>query len=346
MKYAPPFRTPTVRRERPANALRASFLPVACMALGLLCTAVAQNATPEPAPRLVCDAPEHNFGEVDERAVIRHTFVLRNAGTARLEIKHVKPACGCTVAKLSSDTLDPGQTATLKSKLTLAGRRGVQQKSIRIESNDPVNPNVTLYLKGTVFREVDLDPPFIHFGDVLPDKAKCQEIKLVARDATVAITGASCESPKVNVEMLRDTDGVCRRLAVSTVPPVEPGVLSVGVTVQTNHRDMPEVHLRVSGTTLGEVTLIPKYLVLRKATQAAIRRVIYLRAGTASEYRVLQVQTPFPKDKVVVRKQSKTLYRIELNDLVAEPELDGQVIRILTDLERAKVLEVPIRVLP
>jgi hypothetical protein len=39
-------------------------------------------------------------------------------------------------------------------------------------------------------------------------------------------------------------------------------------------------------------------------------------------------------------------YRIQLSNLVAGPELNGKKVRITTDLEKMREIEVPIKVIP
>ena len=42
-------------------------------------------------PKISFDATKHNAGEVWEGAVVSHTFIVKNTGTAQLDISKVKP---------------------------------------------------------------------------------------------------------------------------------------------------------------------------------------------------------------------------------------------------------------
>ena len=42
-------------------------------------------------PKISFDATKHNAGEVWEGAVVSHTFIVKNTGTAQLDITKVKP---------------------------------------------------------------------------------------------------------------------------------------------------------------------------------------------------------------------------------------------------------------
>ena len=90
--------------------LCALLIPLQCLAQGAAAPAapVAPVAPLTNAPRLVCEQPTFEFGELDESAVVEHEFVLRNAGTAPLNITSVRAACGCTVASLQDPIVQPG----------------------------------------------------------------------------------------------------------------------------------------------------------------------------------------------------------------------------------------------
>jgi hypothetical protein len=67
-----------------------------CTLLALGGAAQAQAAQPpgakKPAPKLVIEATEHNFGVVKEGVKIAHTFKIKNEGDANLEIVRVAPS--------------------------------------------------------------------------------------------------------------------------------------------------------------------------------------------------------------------------------------------------------------
>ena len=89
------------------------------------------------APKLACDEPEYQFGELDSSETVKHNFVIRNEGDEPLKITRVRTDCGCTLARLKDKTLAPGEQTTLLSTLSLKGRHGKQRKRITLETNDP-----------------------------------------------------------------------------------------------------------------------------------------------------------------------------------------------------------------
>ncbi len=109
--------------------------------------------TPEElakAPKLTFDKTLYDFGNIKKGDKVTVDFKLTNTGKSDLNIRKVKANCGCTVSKLERDTLKPGESATLEVTFNSAGRRGIQQKSVNIFSNDPTAPTRRLIIKGKI----------------------------------------------------------------------------------------------------------------------------------------------------------------------------------------------------
>jgi hypothetical protein len=320
-----------------------------CLAVGGTATLSCANpgSTNAPAgkgPRIVCEKPVFNFGEVENTEVVKHVFVLQNAGDAPLTIKKVRPTCGCTVADLDKKLIEPGGRATLSARLSLRGRKGAQNKSIRIESDDPLTPRIRLYMKGTVITQVAVEPSYISFGRLKPDSVVTKEIKLVGRLTDVSITNAVLTPDSKHFEVVPRDDGDRRRVAVRTVPPLIPGPIREKINIMTDHPSLKLVTVQMFASVLGEVSVIPRQIVLRKSGPPSTR-VILLRPGTVSSFKVLRVEPPLETVQIRVWEQKNNTYRIELLSVPSGPEFAGKVVRIFTDLENMKEIVVPIRVL-
>ncbi|MEQ8476342.1 DUF1573 domain-containing protein [Fulvivirga sp.] len=88
-------------------------------------------------PRLKIENGVHDFGRVSNDKVSKHEFVIRNTGKDDLIVKKVSPNCTCVTGEMSSETIKPGAEASLEVIFNPEGRRGNQQKSITLYSNDP-----------------------------------------------------------------------------------------------------------------------------------------------------------------------------------------------------------------
>ena len=89
------------------------------------------------APHLVINERLYDFGKVKQGDKLTKTFVLKNEGMSPLEIRKIHSSCPCVQARMETMTIGPGKSGELQVVFDTTGRRGMQQKSITIYSNDP-----------------------------------------------------------------------------------------------------------------------------------------------------------------------------------------------------------------
>ena len=109
--------------------------------------------TPEQqalAPKLMITKKVHDFGKIEQGTTASTIFVLVTNGKSELNIRKTHASCGCTIASLNSDVIAPGEELELGVTFNSAGRRGNQQKSITIYSNDPATPVQRVTIKALV----------------------------------------------------------------------------------------------------------------------------------------------------------------------------------------------------
>ena len=102
------------------------------------------------APKLVVKEGTYDFGSVSNGEKINTSFILTNTGQSELKIRTTKSTCGCAVAKLEKKSLQPGESTEMEVTFDSKGRKGTQQKSISIYTNDPANPTQRVIIKGRV----------------------------------------------------------------------------------------------------------------------------------------------------------------------------------------------------
>jgi len=102
------------------------------------------------APQLKFEETTHDFGSIKKNVSLTTEFKFTNTGKSPLNIRAMKPNCGCTISKLEKYDFAPGESGVLEVEFDSTGRRGSQQKSIVIFSNDPQAPTQRLIIKAKV----------------------------------------------------------------------------------------------------------------------------------------------------------------------------------------------------
>jgi hypothetical protein len=102
------------------------------------------------APKIVFENTTHNFGNANAGSVVEHDFVFTNQGKSDLYIRKINSSCGCTTTTPKDKVVKPGTSSTITAKYNTTGNRNAQTKTVTVITNDPSNPQVTLWIKGTV----------------------------------------------------------------------------------------------------------------------------------------------------------------------------------------------------
>ena len=300
-----------------------------------------------PAPRIACDQPVYEFGEVDSTKVVEHTFVIRNDGDVSLEILGVRATCGCTATDVSTRFIAPGETAEIKAKLNLQGRQGRQRKAIMVQSNDPQNPTLTLYFDGTALMAVQANPRQIFFGRITPEAVVTGVVDLVfAGQRPINLLKVESSSPLFSVTNVPVKERAAQQIFVQTVPPLPNGAVRGNVRIETDHPTYPVVDIGVSGFIVGHLTFAPNEVVLPEKPDGAETRYLLCRAEGDTPFEIVSVQMPDPAMEAKIQATAPSAYRIEIRNIRPTMELNGQAIRVITTLEDPKEFSVPLRVVP
>jgi hypothetical protein len=197
-------------------------------------------------PKLVLQQTSYDFGNIKQGDKVSHIFVLSNSGGDLLRISNVTASCGCTAAAPEKKELAPGESTNLNVSFNSSGRRGKQNKTIRIFSNDPQNPEMVLTITGVVVltNETSSSSPLIYFPETQHDFGKVNEgdkvkytFKFVNKGKSVLQiknikTSCGCTAALVSKESV--TPGQEGTIKVELNTKNRSGKMSKTITVQSN----------------------------------------------------------------------------------------------------------------
>lgn len=319
------------------------FLAVTVWAIG----SFAQAPAVEHAPKIVCAEPVFNFGDMESSKDVEHTFVLKNEGDLSLEIRQVRPSCGCTVANISQNTIPPGGQAEVVTRLSLRGRQGAQHKTISVESNDPKQPTFVLALEGTAVEEMRIQPNQLFFGRITTGSAVTGTVEIIVQSTNaVKVTRTSSNTSNLTAATESSPDGKVIRVLIGTQPPLPRGTLRGNVHIETDHPKYPALDIAVSAFVVADITFAPEELpVLESAGQSAGRYVL-VRSETGKKFQILKVEVPLPSMTYSIAPVEAGGYQVELSNIPATREVEGKSVRIQTDLQGAADIIIPFRFTP
>lgn len=300
-----------------------------------------------PAPQLVCDAPDFDFGTIDNSQTVEHTYVLRNTGDLSLEITQARPSCGCTVASISERTVAPGAESRITARLSLAGRQGPQHKVITVESNDPKQPQFALTLRGVAGVALDVQPPRIMQGQLTAGTQPTNEVMVTGQaDTPFQITALESTTDRLKATAETVETGRVYRIHLWPAQPLAPGQLEATLVIRTDHPQRPTLEVPVVFMVSTDITVAPRELVFPTMSTEPLTRYIIVRAAEGQTFQIANVETPDPEIKTEITPFGSTGYRIQLSNLRPQASLHQRVIRINTSIPGQAPLDVPIRVIP
>ncbi len=246
------------------NTTRLSkLIPVA--ALCLVASVVTAPAHAE-GPNMVVPEKVKDVGTVAQGEMVEVDFSIINEGTDSLQVKAVRPTCGCTVADYDKE-IAAGGTGLVKAKLDTKDFSGPISKSILIMTNDPREPTVSVVIKADVRPYVEILPrPLIRFNAV-QSEAMTEKVVVVATEAgrEFKVTGVTSSVPylKASSRQLSGSELVPGkpstqyevRLALTEDAPVGP--VSANLTVKTDHPKAKEVTVKVYGVIRSLIHVTP-----------------------------------------------------------------------------------------
>ncbi len=105
-------------------------------------------------PKIEIYPKTFDFGEINFRDVVNHSFTVKNTGNEVLEIKRVTTSCPCASAQITEEKINPEESTELlvsyDSEAMGAHGRGEQERIIYIRSNDPINPQIEVIIYANV----------------------------------------------------------------------------------------------------------------------------------------------------------------------------------------------------
>ncbi len=234
------------------------------MKRGLLAAVLftAAAAWADDTPKIKFDRLVYDFGVTSLVESVTGTFTYHNAGDGVLKLQPAKPSCGCTVAQLHPDTLEPGEKGELVFVLTLGAAAVEQEKIIAVPSNDPETPIVSLHIKVATKTVLRAQPPSVRLGDLQLGATTNVTLtihRLDERPLTIAKVESTSELISVTHEP-DPTDPHAARLHFTVKAEGMPRHLSALARVFTDDSLGAALAISVYARLLGDIKLEPETL--------------------------------------------------------------------------------------
>jgi hypothetical protein len=213
----------------------------------------------ERAPRIQFDRSTYDFGKTSDAESVTGKFIFTNIGTSTLKVGTPAVSCGCTVASVNPEKLEPGEKGELTFTLTLGTARATLLKHITVPSNDPEHPQVELTIKADHVPVYQVLPSSFRIT-VRQGESTNMTAKFVRTDdKELKIGKVETSHPWITcrTEML---DKQTARLSLDIKPDGDPRPLAESVQIYAEGLTAAAGSIFISGRVVGEFVVTPELL--------------------------------------------------------------------------------------
>ncbi len=330
---------------------------VAAVVVMLPFGAAAQEENAKGGPRMVLPEKILDFGVVPKGEVIAANFKVLNEGTAPLEIKTVRPTCGCTIADFP-ESIAAGSEGVIKARLDTMDFTGPINKALLLMTDDPETPSVSLVIKAMVQPFLEILPRAMIRINAIQTEEATEKVYLVANEnvtKSYKVTKVESAVPfvKASFRLLEKSEAVDERqgkqyeITVTLTDDVPPGPLNAKVTIHTDHPKAPKVPFKVIGVVRALLNVTPMSLQFGPV-DAAIKPgrniiVVNNRPKGMVEVTAAEIDDPAFEAEIQTLEQGKRYQVAVTIKADATPGLRSATMRLTTTDTEFPELTVPVR---
>ncbi len=303
-------------------------------------------------PAIMSPAPVFDFGEMDSDQKVANEFLIKNVGDEPLVISDVKTSCGCTVAKLEKNTLNPGEETKISASLNLKGKQGPQSKKITVMSNDGQQPNYYLEFTGVATPTIMIVPKLLTFGQIKDNELHTQSLTIKSMKADHAFSIEQIVVPE-NSPFTADYEvieaGKEYRITATTISNLADGTINGRFSVMTDDPEHKILNVGVFGNVIGELHVRPDAINIRANTAAdapLATQFLQILPGRTANFELLDVIAPIPGMKAELIKRKDNDYHVKVSEMPVDMTLDGKELIVTTNLPQKPEIRIPFRVTP
>ncbi len=322
-----------------------------------LATLVSNTATltaPTPStnvgPKIIFQTPIYDFGRVKSGDPVKFTYIFTNIGDQVLEISNVQPQCGCTAAGDYSRKVEPGLTGEIPILFNTANYGTQVIKTISVASNDKSQPVVVLQLKGTLWKPIELIPPYTILN-ILPDAPGATGVVRIVNnmELPLTLTEPVCSNPAFAIALKTNTPGKEYQLTLCPLPGLTPGTVQGKVTLKTSITNPPTIDVPFWANVQAPVMVLPPQIMVPATVPTKVTPSVTIQNNSTNALVVSDASFNIPGPEAQIRElQPGRIFSIQVTLPPGFEIAPGRkaVLTLKTSHPKYQTLEVPIVQMP
>jgi hypothetical protein len=223
-----------------------------------------------PAPIVVVDKLDYDFGTLDVEKSGSREFAVTNHGNALLKLTKGSTTCRCTAGDIEQSELGPGESTKIKLTWRPTADVGPYEQSATFLTNDPKKPRFTITIKGKITATIRARPATLTMSRISAHEATQGTVTVLSYlDEPLVLSdprfdaGTTREffdaaiSPLPASELKADTGAKSGfKLTVTAKPGLPQGAFKQTITLTTNSPDKKQLAIPVEGSVGTEIAVV------------------------------------------------------------------------------------------
>jgi len=311
--------------------LRSAIVAICLVVVGSNVVAAQQWA------RKMFEITDHDFGVVARGGKVEFPFTFKNIYKEDLHVSHVRSSCGCTIPRVTRDTVKTYEESAIIAAFNTRTFQGQRSATLTVVFDKPYYAEVQLNVRGLIRNDISLQPESINLGTVASGSPVEKRLRIDYSgrgDWRVldVLNNSSYLETKL-VELSSPYGRTSYDLYVRLKPGAPEGIIREELMLRTNDSRGTEMPVCVEGRVLSELTVSPAPLLLGlvRAGESVTKKLIV--RGTAP-FRITDIDCGDDCFDFELSKASKPLHLVPVTFTAGDkPGKFSAKILLKTDLE-------------
>ena len=291
----------------------------------------------------------HDFGRVLQGNKVSYNYEVTNKGNAPLQIREVRPSCGCTYTMVSQRLLKPGESTFIEAQFDSAGMMGTIHKFLDVVSDDPAYPSLQLTFEANVIREIMPSTSVVVFNEIQRNGSALATIRLESGSGQpVVVTDASFpNAPYLTCNPQKEGNDVILNVSIDgqLIPKENNRGVNI-LTVRTANSKIPVLQFNIQWDVRVSIIASHNRIIWTGAHGKEYRTTITLRHTDDEPFRILDAESTSSLVKTVgLSKDRASVHKFDVV-LSAEAKTGGyrELLTLKLDDPKQNELEIAIAV--
>lgn len=285
-----------------------------------------------------------DFGPVPRGPALQHAFILKNTTSDVLRISSLRVSCGCVVATVARNIIQPGEEMAVVARLDTMRVKGMKTVTIYVHFDQPKTEEVRLWIRANGSNEVVLTPDTLAFGQVKRGVTPTVAVRVTFQaDGKSRVTEVLTESNYIQAtarEVSRTASETVYDVTALLRADAPVGRWFTDVWLKTDNPNMPRVRVPATVEIESVLNVSPGVVALGEVKAGAeVERRVIVRG--VKPFRVVGVRGT--DDVIRVRDSgdaSKPVHVLTVRFKGMEPGDFARALEIQTDLDGGASIEV------